>query len=68
MSLSELALYIAVGLWWVLFPKTAVRIFIWLRRRYSLRADDYVPDPAVIRGVGMAWLALVLAVAWILRR
>ena len=57
---------ILFGLWWVVFPKSVVQFYGWLGRRYySLETKGRIPETPVIRVLGVAWLLLVLGVAWI---
>jgi hypothetical protein len=50
----------AFGLWWALAPRSVVAFYRWFHRK---RLQDLrMPSDGVIRLMGLAWVALVVAV------
>ena len=52
----------ALGLWWVVIPKTVIRFY-----KSFLGDQLQVPKAIVIRFIGFAWLLLILVIGLTLR-
>jgi len=56
------ALFVALGLWWVVFPRSVIRFYTWFNRR------EIKASPIAVRIIGLAWVGWVTIVCFILRK
>jgi hypothetical protein len=57
-NLIHVFVFDGLGLWLLAFPRSVIRVYAWLRRGEFKR-----PSPTAIRLLGLAWIAVMVAVA-----
>jgi hypothetical protein len=56
-------LYLSFGFWWMLFPNSVIRLYLWL-----FRGKPALPKPWTIRFIGLAWIVLFCVAIFAINR